>query len=175
MDPQRLLDQARAGDREAWNRLLKQLRPWVRALLRRALRQDADASDLAQEVQFRMDRGFPRFRGETLAQLRAWTRVIAANVLHDHRRAPPFPVVALPDAVAAPTPVPTVVDEEDMARLVEAVQHLPAHYQAVIEGRLLEGLSCVELAQKMGQLPGTVRTWCLRAVSQLNERLGARS
>jgi RNA polymerase sigma-70 factor (ECF subfamily) len=175
MDLQPLLDQARAGDAAAWNRLLEQLRPWVRALLRRALRQDADASDLAQELQLRMDRGFPRFRGETLAQLRAWTRVIAANVLHDHRSAPGLPLVGLPDVVPAPTPVPAVVDEEDMARLLEALQRLPAHYRAVVEGRLFEGLSCVELAQKMGELPGTVRTWCLRAVSQLNERLGASS
>jgi RNA polymerase sigma-70 factor, ECF subfamily len=175
MDLQRLLDQARAGDRAAWNRLLEHSRPWVRALLRHALRQDADSSDLAQEVQLRMDRGFLRFRGETLAQLRAWTRAIAANVLHDHHRAPRLPVVALPEAIPAPTPVPTVVDEEDMARLLEAVQRLPPHYRAVVEGRLFEGLSCVELAQRMGELPGTVRTWCLRAVGQLNERLGASS
>jgi RNA polymerase sigma-70 factor (ECF subfamily) len=175
MELQGLLDQARAGDRAAWNRLLEQLRPWVRGLLRRALRRDADASDLAQEVQLRMDRGFPRFRGETLAQLRAWTRAIAVNVLYDHRHAPGLAVVALPETVPAPTPVPVVPDDEDMARLLEAVQHLPAHYRAVVEGRLFEGLSCVELAERMGELPGTVRTWCLRAVGRLNERLGANS
>jgi RNA polymerase sigma-70 factor (ECF subfamily) len=171
MDLQALLDRARAGDRAAWNRLLGELRPWVRGLLRRRLRQDADASDLTNVVQFRMDRGFARFKGETTGQLRAWTRKITANVLKDRRSTTP-PLATLRDTVAAPTPESPIVDDEEMARLHKALEQLPQHYRSVIESRLFDGLSCVEIAQRMNELPGTVRIWCYRAVKELKHIVG---
>jgi RNA polymerase sigma-70 factor (ECF subfamily) len=175
MDLQLLLDRARAGNQEAWNQLLGELRPLVRAWLRRWLCQDGDASDLTNEVQLRMDRGFARFRGETTGQLRAWTRRITVNVLYDHRRTTPTAPGRLPVTFAAPTPVPPIVDADDMIRLRQALEQLPPHYRTVIEGRLFDGLSCVEIAQRMNELPGTVRMWCWRAVKELNQRLGPQS
>jgi RNA polymerase sigma-70 factor (ECF subfamily) len=174
MDLQGLLDRARAGDRAAWNDLLGQLRPWVRALVRRRLRQDSEASDFTQEVQLRMDRGFPRFRGETIGQLRAWARTITANLLMDRYRPGHLTFEPLPESegVAAPAPAEPVFDAGDMTCLLGSLERLPAHYRAVVEGRLFDGLSCAEIARQMGELPGTVRMWCYRAVQQLNQRLG---
>jgi RNA polymerase sigma-70 factor (ECF subfamily) len=174
MDLQLLLDRARAGDRAAWNELLGHLRPWVRALVRRRVPQDTDASDFTQEVQLRMDRGLARFQGETVAQLKAWARSISANLLCDHYRKPPPPVGPLPGPaeVAAPPPVAPAADADDMVRLLGALGCLPRHYRAVIEGRLFDKLSCEEIARRMGALPGTVRIWCMRAVEQLNRKLG---
>src|SRR5262249_3464157 len=134
----------------------------------------AAASDLTQEVQLRMARGFARFRGETLPQLQAWTRTIAANVLRDRFRNGDPPVGPLPETVPAPEPVLPTVDAEATARLMAALEDLPGHYRAIMEGRLFDGLSCVEIAQRIGQLPGTVRIWCFRAVQQLNQRLRGR-
>jgi RNA polymerase sigma factor (sigma-70 family) len=122
-----------------------------------------------------MDRGFARFRGETTGQLRVWTRRITANVLHDHRRTTPPVPARLPDTLAARTPVPPIFDEDYMIRLRKALEQLPSHYRSVIEGRLFDGLSCVEIAQRMNKLPGTVRMWCYRAVDELKQRLGPRS
>jgi RNA polymerase sigma-70 factor (ECF subfamily) len=174
MDLQSLLDRARAGDRAAWNQLLGELRPFVRGWLRRALRQDGDASDLTNEVQLRMDRGFDRFKGETTGQFRAWTRRITLNVLRDYRNSRKPPPVSLPDSVAAPAPAPPVVDAEEMHRLHQALEQLPRHYRTVVEDRLFNGLSCVEIAQRMDELPGTVRIWCFRAVNELKQKLGPR-
>jgi RNA polymerase sigma-70 factor (ECF subfamily) len=175
MNLQPLLDRARAGDRAAWNQLLGELRPLVRAWLRRSLRQDGDASDLTNEVQFRMHRGFARFRGETTGQLRVWTLRITLNVLHDHRRSKRPAPARLPESLAFPSPVTPVADGDEMIRLHQALEQLPRHYRAVIEGRLFDGLSCVEIAEQMNELPGTVRMWCYRAVNELNQRLGPRS
>jgi RNA polymerase sigma-70 factor (ECF subfamily) len=172
MDLQRLLDMARGGDREAWNRILSALRPTVRGWLRRRLRQDADASDLTNEVQLRMNRGFARFKGETTGQLRAWTWRITLNVLRTHGGSPKPPTIPLPDAVAAPTPVPPIASPEEMERLKKALEQLPLRYRTVIEGRLFDGLSCVEIAQRMHELPGTVRMWGYRAVKELKQQLG---
>jgi RNA polymerase sigma-70 factor (ECF subfamily) len=174
MELQALLDRARAGDRAAWNQILERLRPWLRGLLRPRLGQDADGSDLTQEVQLRMDRGFARFRGETSGQLYAWAYRIAINVLYDYYRVGRTPPEPLPEAVPAPVPEAPAADAEDMARLQQALEYLPARERQVIEGRLFEGLTCAELARRMGELPGTVRTWCLRAVEDLSRRLGDR-
>jgi RNA polymerase sigma-70 factor (ECF subfamily) len=171
VDLQQLLDRARAGDRTAWNRLLEHLRPWVRALLRASLVRDGDASDLTQEVQLRMARGFERFRGESVTQLRAWTRSIAANVVYDHHGPVRPPLRPLPESLCASEPSRPVVDDEDMTHLLGALEWLPEHYRRVIEGRLFDHLSCEEIARRMGRLPATVRTWCLRAVRELHERL----
>jgi RNA polymerase sigma-70 factor (ECF subfamily) len=172
MDLQRLLDMARGGDRAAWNEILSALRPTVRGWLQRRLRQDADASDLTNVVQLRMDRGFARFRGETTGQLRAWTWRITLNVLNSHRRLEPPAPVPLPDALPAPPAATPIVSQDDIDRLRKALEHLPLHYRTVVEGRLFDGLSCVEIAQRMHELPGTVRVWCCRAVKELRKRLG---
>jgi DNA-directed RNA polymerase specialized sigma24 family protein len=55
------------------------------------------------------------------------------------------------------------------------LEQLPRHYRTVIEGRLFDGLSCVEIAQRIHELPGTVRMWCYRAVNELRQRLGTRT
>ena len=47
---QTLLDSARTGNRDALNELLTQLRPFIRELIYRQVRHDADASSIAQEV-----------------------------------------------------------------------------------------------------------------------------
>jgi RNA polymerase sigma-70 factor (ECF subfamily) len=175
MDLQPLLDRARAGDQAAWTQLLGELRPLVRAWLRRSVRQDGDASDLTNEVQLRMHRGFARFKGETTGQLRVWTWRITLNVLHDHRRSKPPAPAPLPEHLASPSPVSPVADADEMIRLHQALEQLPHHYRIVVEGRLFDGLSCVEIAERMNELPGTVRMWCYRAVHELNQRLGPRS
>ena len=57
-----LLDRARAGERAALDELLRQLRPIIRALARRRLHSDNEASDLAHEVLLRMGCAFARAR-----------------------------------------------------------------------------------------------------------------
>jgi RNA polymerase sigma-70 factor (ECF subfamily) len=175
MDLQELLDRARAGDSAAWNQLLGALRPLVRSWLRRGLRQDADASDLTNEVQLRMHRGFHRFRGETTSQFRVWTWKITLRVLLDRRRVTKPALAQLPDAVAVPTPAPPIVSADELVRLHQALEQLPQHYRTVIEGRLFDGLSCVEIAQQMNAKPGTVQMWCYRAVKELRKRFGTQT
>jgi RNA polymerase sigma-70 factor (ECF subfamily) len=174
MELQKLLDAARAGDRAAWNQLLTHLRPWLRAVLRPWVNQDADASDLTNEAQFRMDRGFGQFRGETTGQFRAWAGLIALNLVREKHRCARPALAPLPETVAAPAPIPPGFDADDMTRLLLALGKLDSRYRTVIEGRLFDGLSCVEIAQRMGELPGTVRMWCYRAVNELKQHLGAR-
>jgi RNA polymerase sigma-70 factor (ECF subfamily) len=169
-----LLDRARTGDRPAWNALLDRLRPIIRALLRRQMRHDGDASDLAQEVQLRMDRGFGRFRGQSVPQLLAWVRQIAARVLIDHhrRRQPVFEPLGLnlPQR-SGPSAGMGSSHAEKMAQVAEALERLPPHYRAVLEARLVDGLRCVTIAERIGQTPGWVRVVCKRAFDRLRKEM----
>src|SRR5262245_44910814 len=86
-----LRDRDRSRDPEAWNELMRRLRALARALLGQRVRQDDDASDLAQEVQRRVLGHFAGFRGETAAALLAWVNCIIASVLADYRASRPAP------------------------------------------------------------------------------------
>jgi RNA polymerase sigma factor (sigma-70 family) len=200
------LDRALTGDRAAREELLRQLRPLIRALARWKLHCDNEASDLAQEVLFRMDRAFARFRGRSRPQLLAWARIIMENILkdgarRDHARRRPPPAEPLPPDVGAPfeggplsglvrdeekarldealprlpdhcRPLARQIGVEEMARLAEALPRLPDTYRTVIEARLFDGISCADLARRLGRTPVWVRVTCLRAVEQLRQELG---
>jgi RNA polymerase sigma-70 factor (ECF subfamily) len=170
-----LLERSRQGDRQAWNTLLGRLRPFVRALFRRSGPFAGDGSDLTQEVQLRMDRGFRQFRGDSVPQFLAWVRQIAARVFIDHGRRQPPPAEPLPPDPAGPPaghPASGLDRAEEMVRLAEALKGLKDDQRMVIEARLFDGLACVEIARRLGRTPGWVRITCMRAVEKLREQWG---
>src|SRR5678815_5660691 len=60
----------------------------------------------------------------------------------------------------------------DKARKVKsAIDKLPANYRQVIELAYFEGLSQTEMAQRMGQPLGTVKTWVRTALKNLRDEL----
>ena len=124
MDPESLLARARAGDKQAWNDLLVWCRPLVRAQLKRALPACPDeASELTNNAQMKMHRGFPAFRGEALRQFVAWARVIAKNALYDFLDGQPPTLVAL--LAEPPSSQPEALDQlvkaEDLVRLADVL------------------------------------------------------
>jgi RNA polymerase sigma-70 factor (ECF subfamily) len=201
MDPESLLARARTGDQKAWNDLLVWCRPFVRALLKRGLPACPDeASELTNDVQMRMDKGFPAFRGQALRQFLAWVRAIAKNALRDHikRRAPtlvPLPAEPLcpqPEACAQligaedvvrlagaleklPEHYRKLIGAENVVRLAGALENLPEHYRKVIEARLFYGLSPQAIADRLGWPPVTVRVYSKRAVELLARQLRGKS
>ena|SRR5437899_313425 len=62
----------------------------------------------------------------------------------------------------------------DKARIVKsAIQKLSPNYRQVIELAYYEGLSQTEMAERMGQPLGTVKTWVRTALKNLRDELGA--
>src|SRR6185436_16488237 len=62
----------------------------------------------------------------------------------------------------------------DKARKIRsAIDKLPANYRQVIELAYFEGLSQTEMAERMGQPLGTVKTWVRAALKTLRDELGA--
>ena len=62
----------------------------------------------------------------------------------------------------------------DKARIVKsAVEKLSPNQRQVIELAYFEGLSQTEMAERMGQPLGTVKTWVRAALKNLRDELGA--
>jgi RNA polymerase sigma factor (sigma-70 family) len=178
MDPESLLRRARAGDQQAWNDLLAWCRPLVRAQLKRRLPDcPHEASELTNDAQVRMHKGFADFRGEALCQFVAWARVITKNVLRDFFRGRPLPLVPLPADL--PCPQPDLGDQvfraEDLVRVASALEKLPEHYRRVIEARLVDGLPPHVIARRFGWPQVRVRVYSQRAVKLLASQLRGKS
>ena len=61
----------------------------------------------------------------------------------------------------------------DHARIIrKAIAKLNANQQKVIELAYYEGLSQTEMAERMGEPLGTVKTWVRTALKHLREELG---
>jgi RNA polymerase sigma factor (sigma-70 family) len=144
-----LVRRAQAGDRQALDRVLDLLRPYLERTARRyadPARASASVSDLVQEAGLRAWQKLDQFRGgdndeQTLALLRAWLGQIVQSLgLNTHRRrkaqrrSPPQAIVPLGGAAAGPSdakpagaepagnePTPSVnVGADEQARLVQA-------------------------------------------------------
>jgi RNA polymerase sigma-70 factor (ECF subfamily) len=62
----------------------------------------------------------------------------------------------------------------DKARVLkQAMSKLPPNHKQVIELAYFEGLSQTEMARKLGQPLGTIKTWVRTALKTLREDLGA--
>jgi RNA polymerase sigma-70 factor (ECF subfamily) len=63
---------------------------------------------------------------------------------------------------------------QDTARQIRgALERLTPNHRNVIELAYFEGLSQTEMAERMGQPLGTVKTWVRTALKNLREQLGA--
>jgi RNA polymerase sigma-70 factor, ECF subfamily len=173
-----LFARARSGDLAARKELLGQVRPFICAIARRLLHGDNEASDLAHEVLIKMDGGFAKFHGHSFRQFLVWARMIGFHILADEGRKPRLPTEPLLPDLDAPvdnSPLSDLVLAEDIARLAEALEQLPEHYRAVVQARLFEGISCGDIARRMGKTPVWVSVTFLRAVRCLRQELGEQS
>ena len=141
MTEQQLLDAARAGDEDAYGRLVAAHRRELHAHCYRMLGSTEDAEDALQETLLRAWRGLPRFEGRS--SVRSWLYRIATNaalrlaerrrplVLPDDQGPPWDPHAGLPEA--HPEPIwleplpgaPEAYEERESVELafVAALQH----------------------------------------------------
>ena len=152
------------GDREAFGRFYDAFAGAAFGLIRRVLRDPAAAEDVLQEVFWQVwreaDRYDPR-RGSPEAWLimRAKTRAID-RLRSIRRRDKTFvglvdEAIARPDDRAAPNPG---VAAEERGLVQRALGQLPPAQRRVIELAFFEGLTQTEIAARLGEPLGTVKT-----------------
>lgn len=178
-DEDRLVERARAGDREAFGLLVHAHLPRVWRLAYRIVRHREDAEDVAQETFVTAFRSLPDFRGE--ARFTTWLHRIAVTRALNHvsraeereRRAAlaigvtehddpePRTVSDLPHP--GPSPFRALQAREMASRLADCFERLPAEWKAVVALRDAESRAYVEMAHLLGIAIGTVRSRLARA------------
>jgi RNA polymerase sigma-70 factor, ECF subfamily len=150
----------------------------VYALIYRMVRDTGIAEDLVQETFLRVwnrAQGFDRERGA----LAAWLLAVARNRAIDYLRSVGGRMRHALELEEAELPAAFVdlereiVNSERARRLRQAVEKLSANQRSVIELAYFEGLSQTEMAERMGQPLGTVKTWVRTALKNLRDELAA--
>src|SRR6185503_12383894 len=145
-------------------------RPWVEALARSLVLDDATAHDVVQETWLTALTDPPR----DVSALRGWlSRVVRNAAFQTHRRAVRRSrwESQVPERGADRSPEETVVKAEAHRRVVDAVMALGEPYRTAVLLRFFEDLPSEEVARRTGVPVGTARTRIRRALAALRTRL----
>jgi len=166
-DPRALA--ARAGDRDALERLLHDHADRIHAVCRRIVGNPDDALDATQEAMIAVARGITRFDGNS--RLSTWIYRVATNAALDElRRQRRRPVPAEAEITSNPTGDVTLAVD---ARLDvdAALATLPEEFRVAVVLRDLCDLDYAEIAEVLDVPPGTVRSRIARGRAALEARL----
>jgi RNA polymerase sigma-70 factor, ECF subfamily len=170
------LEKARAGDVEAFGALVLAHQQFVYNLAWRALGDEQEAQDAAQEAFLRVWQALPNFRGQ--AQFRTWLYRIVTNVCYGRlpRLRRQFAALGeqemgeMPDE-RHPEPSAEVEDLEQRAFLWRQIEALPESYRVLVLLRYQQGLPYEEIASVLSLPLGTVKTGLFRAHARLRAAL----
>ena len=176
-----LVARTRAGDRSAFDELVRKYQRTVYRLAYRLLGSPDDAGDATQETFLRAYEKLPRFRAD--GNFRNWLLTIATNHCMSYRRYRRRRVMEPLDetvkgeppdwAPHAPTsPARLTEGKEELRRLREAIAQLPPRQQAAITLFTLQDQSIAGVAQIMRCSQGTVKATIHRARENLRRTLG---
>ncbi|MHC4939529.1 MAG: sigma-70 family RNA polymerase sigma factor [Planctomycetota bacterium] len=145
-------------------------RPYVRALARSLVKDDARADDLVQQTWLTAMEKPPRHS----RSLRAWLGAVVRNLARTQNRSEwrraRYEKNQVP-GTALPTPEATLERAAWHKRLVEAVMELDEPYRTTVLLRYFEELDSNEIAQAQGVPAATVRTRLRRGLARLREKL----
>jgi RNA polymerase sigma-70 factor (ECF subfamily) len=174
LDPDReLVERFRAGDRHAFDLLVRGHQRGVWQMVRRYIKSDADAADVTQQVFVRAFKGLAAFRGA--ASVRSWLFRIAINCslswIRDHKREQPSEVAE--DALTEePAGIANLSGGQDSKRLRDAIAQLPPKQKLVLELRVFDDLPFKDVAELADCSENTAKVNFHYAVKRLREILG---
>jgi RNA polymerase sigma-70 factor (ECF subfamily) len=171
-----------AGDRSAFERLMRRYNRRLYRLARATLRDDAEAEDALQEAHPSAYRKIGQFRGD--AALSTWLSRLVLNeclgrLRRTSRRDNVVPMVALSDdmehdamsAADCEGPDAAVARAQMRSLLERKLDELPASFRTVFMLRCVEEMSVEETAACLGLPEATVRSRHFRARALLRESL----
>ena len=170
----RLVTEAKRGDREAFGRIFDAYAAPVHRFIASRVNRPSDAEDLTQLVFVKALEALPRYESRGIP-FGGWLFRLARNAIIDQIRTHKdhLPLLA---AVTRETddagPEQRAALSEDLDRLAEALKELTDDQREVIELRFFAGLSVLEAAMVMGRQEGTIRGLQFRAIQTLRKTLG---
>ena len=150
------------GDEPAFAELYDELAPTVYGIVRRVVRDPAQSEEVTQEVfvelwrqaaRFDSARGGVRGWAATIARRRAVDRVRSEQSLRDRQLRDAAAPAGVPDS-----PPDVVIDALDRDRARRALTELSEAQRQALELAYFDGLTHVEIAERLGVALGTVKT-----------------
>jgi RNA polymerase sigma-70 factor (ECF subfamily) len=169
-----LIQQAQAGDREAFGVLVKRYAARAIGAATLMLRNEADALDASQDAFVKAWRNIGRFQGRS--GFYTWYSAILRNACLDRiRRRKRRETVELPDEHPDPDtatdPVQLADRNEQTERLWTAIQQLSTKHRDVIVLNHIQGLKYREIAEMLEIPIGTLMSRLHAARKALRERI----
>lgn len=173
----RLMAQARRGDKAAMKQIYQSYFSPVYNFIRLRVDDRQQADDLASDVFVKLMTAF-RDGKVPRQSLRGWLFRVARNVLYDHYgTGQRYTEEALEEWVPAPReetdPEIRLLQVVDSQRVRQAIQRLSPDQQEVLVLRFAQSLSVEETADIMGKNINTVKSLQFRAVNTLRQKLGS--
>jgi RNA polymerase sigma-70 factor (ECF subfamily) len=173
LDDRALVDACRAGRREAFDRLVVHHRRSVYQLCYRFVGNQADATDLSQDVFLRAFRALGQFRGE--ASVGTWFYRIAVNLCLNKVSARTLRVEPVedhdPPASREPDAMSRLLESERAVRVRAAIARLPKTQRATLILRAYQDLSHQEIAVVLSSSVSAVKTNYFHALRNLRRLL----
>ncbi len=171
-----LIERAAAQDREAFSQLYDRFSALVFSIAMRMLRAHTDAEVLLQEVfmqvwrqagSYNPERGSPEAWIINIARSRAIDKLRAMR-----RRDRSFVLTDDPAGAESPDNTEkTAGDTEARLAMTSALGHLPATQRKVLELAYYDGLSQSEIAERLNEPLGTVKTRVRAGIQNLRDIL----
>jgi RNA polymerase sigma-70 factor (ECF subfamily) len=187
LEDQRLLSALQAGDEVAYEQLIQRFQTPVYNLAYRLLGDQADASDVLQEVFLKVFRNVGHFRGDS--SLRTWLYRIAVNESHNrrrwlfrHRRGETGIEDAFEDSDVrdkplmdtGETPFDFTMNREAQILLEDGLAAINPVFRAVLVLREIEEMSYEEIAGVLEVSIGTVKSRIVRGREALRKYVASR-
>ncbi len=184
-DDAALVERCRNGDIAAFEPLVEKYRQRVWRLAYNVLRDREEAWDVAQDAFIKAFQALPNFRGQSAFY--TWLFRIVMNVATDRARSRAargraFGTEAVPEedwervlveqSPDAPAPDEAAAGAQERARIMRALDTLPANHKQIIVLSDLEGLSYREIAEVLSIPMGTVMSRLHNARKKLKDALG---
>jgi RNA polymerase sigma-70 factor (ECF subfamily) len=179
---QQLVERVQAGDKAAFDLLVRKYQHRVLKLVGRFVSDAAEAEDVAQEDFLKAYRALASFRGDSAFYTWLYRIAIntAKNALVSNRRRPVDFDLDLQDPEQydrharlkeGDTPEGVLLTEEIRNVVERAMEQLPEDLRTAIVLRELEGMSYEEIAEAMDCPVGTVRSRIFRAREAIDRKL----
>jgi RNA polymerase sigma-70 factor (ECF subfamily) len=173
-DENELIQAAQAGDRAAFDELVRRTYADLYTLAVRLTGNEEDARDVVQDAYLRAWKGIGKFRGE--AQLSTWLYRITANCASTHlsrrrrtRTEPLQPGFDPADVRFEGQPEAATESSLDLMRIAAAVEELPAKLRAVVVLRDVYGLPHDAIAEELGISVSAAKVRLHRARKRLRD------
>ena|SRR5579884_834426 len=177
MDPKKLIDKAKNGDKDAYGQLYSEFYLPVFRYIYFRINQKEEAEDLTQTVFLKAYTSIERYQSRSVDPL-AYFYTIARNVVIDYYRRKKE--LSLESNLGQAMEIPdkkenieaTFIQKENAEKVQQAISKLPLDQKEVIILKFINDLNNAEIARLLGKNEATIRQIQHRALKALKGKIG---